>query len=389
LIRVYARDWLDGAGKFAALCLPYLIEDEGAAAQKVLRVWMDTQQAGAGATEVPGLSGLEGDERGSAVHPSLDPALAEMGAEIEAASQPQEASGPGGSPGQSREPFEYGAILKALGLNLSDHEIAVRYYKERAVPNLIRFPAQEAPQAADPLPEGLEPWDIGSPLEAADWQASLQVSPRVIPGFTTVQRAWGVTEGETPKREPLDLDLYVDCSGSMPNPQSQVSYLTLAGAIVALSALRAGSRVQATLWSGARQFDTTRGFVRDEHAILQILTGYLGGGTAFPIHILRDTYSGRRLNDRPVHILVISDEGVTTMFDKDELGNSGWDVAQMALDQARGGGTLVLNLWRSWENTPDLVRAHQEQNWQIALVQGWDALVEFARKFSAQTYGQE
>ena len=25
LIRSYARDWLDGSGKFAALCLPYLL----------------------------------------------------------------------------------------------------------------------------------------------------------------------------------------------------------------------------------------------------------------------------------------------------------------------------------------------------------------------------
>ena len=49
-----------------------------------------------------------------------------------------------------------------------------------------------------------------------------------------------------------------------------------------LFAIWVGSRVQATLWSGARQFETTKGFVSDERRILQILTGYLGGGTAFP-----------------------------------------------------------------------------------------------------------
>jgi hypothetical protein len=389
LIRVYARDWLEGAGKFAALCLPYLIENDGEAAQKVLRVWLDTQQAGTGATDVPGLTGRDGDEKGGALHPALDPTLTETDAEIEAASQPREATGPGGAAGQHREPFEYGAILKALGLNLSDHEVAVRYYKERAIPHLIRFPSQETPQAADPLPEGLEPWDIGSPLEEADWLASLQVSPQVIPGVTTVQRVWGVTEGETPKREPLDLDLYVDCSGSMPNPQNVVSYLTLAGAIVALSALRAGANVQATLWSGARQFETTGGFVRDERRILQILTGYLGGGTAFPVHLLRETYRNRGPKARPAHILVISDDGVTTMFDQDEQGNSGWEIAQMALDKARGGGTLVLNMYRSWEENEILARAYVEQNWQIATVQSWEALVEFARRFSARTYGPQ
>ena len=39
-----------------------------------------------------------------------------------------------------------------------------------------------------------------------------------------------------------------------------ISYLALAGTILALSALRAGARVQATLWSGAGQFETTAGF---------------------------------------------------------------------------------------------------------------------------------
>ena len=66
--------------------------------------------------------------------------------------------------------------------------------------------------------------------------------------------------------QPLDLDLYVDCSGSMPNPQVNVSYLTLAGAIVALSALRAGARVGTIhlsniLGSMAGAFTVSFGFV--------------------------------------------------------------------------------------------------------------------------------
>ena len=90
----------------------------------------------------------------------------------------------------------------------------------------------------------------------------------------------------------LDLDLYVDCSGSIPNPQQNFSYLALAGAIVVLSALRTGARVQATLWSGSRQFDTTNGFITDEMKLLRVLTGYLGGGTAFPNHMLVDRWRG-------------------------------------------------------------------------------------------------
>lgn len=340
-----------------------------------------------------GLTEMDAGEKEGAIHPAMDDDLAGLG---EGALERDEASEGelksrvhemGKSQGQRREPFEYGAILKALGINLSQHEIAIRYYRERAAPHLIPFPSRVIPETTEPLPEGLEPWDIGSPLESADWTESVLVSPRVVPGMTTMQRVWGVTEGSLPQKQPMDLDLYVDSSGSIPNPQVATSYLTLAGAIVALSALRAGARVQATLWSGSRQFTTTDGFIRDEHKILGILTGYFGGGTAFPIHVLRDTYSERMPTDRPAHLLIISDDGVTTMFEKDEKGNSGWDIARMAMEKARGGGTMVLNLWGDWGQNPDLIRAHQEQGWQISVVRTWEELVEFARRFSQLKYG--
>ncbi len=384
LIRSYAREWVDGAGRFAALCLPYLLEEDGQAVGQLLRGWRDTEQAGAGGAPV-GLAEIEAGEREGALHPALDPELA--GLEPGAEQEPAESQGTArsGASGQYREPFEYGEILKSLGMKLDNHEIAARYYKELAAPLLVRFPTRLMPESTEPLPEGLEAWDIGSPLENVDWIESVLISPRVIPGATTMQRVWGTMEGALPEKQALDLDLYVDCSGSMPNPQVTVSYLALAGAIVALSALRTGARVQATLWSGARQFQSTPGFVRDEDQILRILTGYLGDGTAFPIHVLRDTFKNRSPEARPAHILIISDNGVTTMFDRDEQGNSGWDIARMALDKARGGGTMVLNMYYSWKSHHDLARAHQE-GWQISTVQSWDELVAFARWFSQIKY---
>ena len=389
LVRHYARDWLDGAGKFAALCLPYLLDNPAQEARWLARLH-DLEQAGRGGFPA-GLTEIEAGEREGAVHPAYDPALADLdgadGAKKEAG-EPAAAPGAGGARGQAREPFAYGEILKALGLKLTDQEIAARYYRERAAPHLIPFPERKNPQTVDPLPEGVEPWDVGAALEEIDWLQSVLVSPAVIPGLTTVRRVWGESPGGEPQREPLDLDLYVDCSGSMPNPQHATSFLTLAGAIVALSALRVGARVQATLWSGARQFITTDGFVRDEAAVLRILTGYLGGATAFPIHFLRDTFQDRRPTDRPAHILVISDDGVTTMFDKDEKANSGWDIAAMALKQARGGGTLVLNLYQEWTKNPDLVRA-AGLGWAIFVVRTWDELVKFAREFSRLKYGDD
>ena len=389
LLRSYSADFLGGSGRFAALVLPYLLEDKGltAAVERLL----DTRDAGKGA-EVGGLVEADPDERAGAVHPAEDGGGGDEDAD---AAEPREVRSQKQGGGQTREPFQYGEILRAMGLDLSDHEVAVRYYREKAQPHLVPFPARPSPQGTDPLPEGLEPWDIGDPLDAADWLQTVMVSPRVVPGMTTVQRVWGTADGREPAREPLDLDIYVDSSGSMANPQVQLSFPALAGAIICLSALRAGARVQATLWSGARQFETTGGFVRDERAILRVLTGYIGGATAFPIHILRDTFAGRGADARPVHILVVSDDGVSTMFDQDERGDSGRDVAAMALARGRGGGTFVLNLTEGWEKIRGrwaapleaIKRARDEQGWHVHPVTRWDQLVAFARAFSRQRFG--
>jgi len=228
--------------------------------------------------------------------------------------------------------------------------------------------------------------ETGEPLDAIDILESVIVSPQLVPGVTTVQRVYGESPGAEPAPRPLDLDIYVDCSGSMPNPAAQVSYLTLAATILSLSALRAGARVQATLWSSAGVFETTGGFIRDEKRVLGTVTGYVPGGTAFPIHILRDTYEDRKPSEPPAHIVVISDDGVDTMLRRDEKGNDGAAVASMALAKARGGGTLVLNLVRSvvWKPRIQL----EELGFRIHAVQAWEDLVAFARAFVVETYGR-
>lgn len=398
LLRSYSRDWLDGSGRFAALLLPHLLEDQRSA--ETIEKWLDTRNAAAGGSPT-GLTEEEAGEREGAIHPAQDHDLADIaegdpGKDAkDKVTPPAETKENASARGQAREPFEYGEILRAAGANLSDHDVAVRYYRERARPHLVPFPSREIPESTDPIPEGLEPWDFGHPLDAADWLQTVLQSPKVVPGMTTVQRVWGNAEGHLPQRVPLDLDLYVDSSGSMPNPQRLTSYPALAGAILCLSALRAGARVQATLWSGKSQVTSTDGFVRDEEAILRVLTGFYGGATAFPIPTLRDTYASRRKDARPAHILVISDDGVSTMFDKDERGNSGWDIAAIALKRAGGGGTFVLNIPRNWDQVGPRVpavaqirRARDEQKWHVHPVASWEELVEFARQFSRLRYGR-
>jgi hypothetical protein len=387
LVRAYAGDWMSGAGRFATLVLPYLVDEPRR--MDALRPLHDTESAAAGCA--PGaVHEVELDELDASVHPLDDMRITGDDPDASAATQPRS-----NAPGQAREPFEYGEILKAAGIRLDDHEIAMRYYRERAQPHLIPFPARLAAKAGEPLLAALEPWEIGESLDRIDWLHSLALSPRPIPGLTTVQRTYESDAGSDRAPLPLDLDLYVDSSGSMPDPQRQLSYPALAGAIIALSALRAGASVQATLWSGKQQVQGTRGFVRDADAILRVLTGFFGGATCFPIHRLRDTYAGRS-PQRRAHILMISDDGITTMFERDEQGNSGWDVAARALQAAGGGGTMALNIptdWASGVQTRskgawgDLLRARKKQGWEIDAVADMAQLVAFARAFSRRRYG--
>ena len=386
LIRVYANDWMLAAGRFATLLLPYLVDDTDALGPS--RYLQDTRDAARGC-QTYGAQQIEDDEEGGAIHPVHDKRISGLDGEEPQGEAPARQGG-----GQLREPFELGDILKASGVDLSDHEIAIRYYRERALPHLVAFPSRPAPESQEPQMEGLEAWEIGDPLEDIDWLQSVMQSPRPVPGVTTVRRVYGREPARAIDAVPVDLDMYVDSSGSMPNPQARTSFLTLAGAVIALSALRAGAKVQVTLWSGKNEVMQTPGFVRDEDLILGVLTEFFGGGTCFPIHCLRKTYAGKR--ERPAHILMISDDGITTMFDNDEQGNSGWDISAKALAQGGAGGTMALNLERDWEGAAshmwlrppfdDLKRARREQGWDIHAVERYEDLLDFARAFSRRHY---
>jgi hypothetical protein len=348
---------------------------------------------------------IEDGESAGAIHPSLDPAL-NGGVAVDRLGSPDAATTVAAGAGQLRDPFEYGEILRALGLDLTDHEIAVRWYREQAIGHLVPFPSREVTVPGDVLPEGFEAWELGGELSDIDWTQTVFRSPAVIPGVTTLRRVHGTSDDAPPRRQALHLDLYVDSSGSMPNPQRLVSYPALAGAVLVLSALRAGGRVQVTLWSGAQQWETTGGFTEDATEALRILTGHIGGSTAFPLHMLRRTYlgdagppppkSGTYVGDvpharnaprpwagHPTHIAVLSDSGVDTINQVDDLGNPGRDVAHRALAAAGGGGTLILDMaWKS-----EAVDSLAELGFVIERVDDLAGLVDAARRFARRTYG--
>lgn len=386
LIRSYAKDWLRGAGRFAMLCFPYLAQNDGQGLRKVLGGWLDAESTSGGS--IPdGLAEVEDDEEDGAIHPMLDPELGGVAPDETAPPDGRSLTGDTEPRVRYREPFEYREILKSLGVEVPEADMTIRYYRERALPHLVPFPVRVQPAATDPLPEGLESWDASEAIEELDVFESLMKSDRIIPGVTTVQRTWGVSPGSDPERIPLDLYVGVDCSGSMSNPANATSYPVLAGTILALSALRAGARVMVCLSGEPGSFSATDGFIRDEHEILRVLTGYLGTGYAFGIHRLKHAFENRKPTDRPAHILIVTDHDIFAMLGEKDGKVEGWERAQMSLDSAKGGGTYVLHMHPGWQD--DLVARMKGQGWDVHNVVQWDDIIPFARSFARRTWGQQ
>jgi hypothetical protein len=397
LVRSYSKDWLDGAGRFAALCLPYLLADEAARVQKLMSIWHDTRCAGHGA--IPdGLTEIDEEELAGAIHPADDPDLSgvERSAEGDANTPREKAQQTGTKTAKNyRQPMEYAEVLKAAGANIDPAEVTARYYRERAIPHLVPFPVRKLPQATDPLPEGLDVWDVSAPLERIDWVGTLLNNPQIIPGVTTRQREYGTSPGADPETVPHDLYLGVDCSGSMGNPANHLSYPVLAGAIIALSALRAGARVKVVLSGEPGRTIATPGFERNAATVLKTLTSYLGTGTSFGIHRLSETFdaSPNRAPSRPVHILIVSDNDMFSMLDSESARRRGWDVARRAVESAGGGGTFVLELPEavrstSWsQHTAGYLERIRATGWNVSIVSSMEELIEFARAFSRGQFG--
>ena len=400
LVRTYADDPVGGAGGFAMVVRPFLARTEPAGGAGL---WCDQREQPG--TPVPGLA----DDVSAArvpVHPALDRrvvgALAGDRADEDPAAGQEPGPGesavsPARSAGNTLSPADYAAVLRSLGTTTDPREAAAQWYREHARKHLVPFPVRTARRAQEPLLAGHDRWDVGDDLADVDWTATVLASTVVLPGITTVRRHYDADDGCDPERLPVDLDLYLDSSGSMPDPAAAGAPIALAGAILALSALRSGARVQATTWSGPRQIAGTDGFTRDTDAVLRAIVAHFGGGTSFPVQLLEQTHlldAGRRpggtrgAHHRARHIAVISDDGVTTMFtDGAWRLPEGFDpqttVAARAVRAAGGGGTLVLD---THDIAPFVAMA---PGYDVHRVTDAESMVTFARTFARRLWGHD
>jgi hypothetical protein len=371
--RVFARDAVGGAGGFAALMRRWLPEPTEAGLQGPCRVI-----GGAGTApdvaEDDSLAGLP-------VHPALDPRVNSEapgpGGEGAPGTTEGEARGTGQGSGQVFGPADLATLYATLG---TTRDAAVDWYVARARRHLVPFPVDHEHPVSEPELQGLETWELGDDLTDLDWTGTTLRSATVLPGMTTQRRVVEAAEGIDPVERPVDLDLYVDSSGSMPDPRGLVSPAVLGGAVLVLSALRAGARVRVTSWSSPGQVTSSGDLGTDRDRLMTALMTYHGGGTSFPLHVLAAAHDGlpaARSTRRRCHIAVISDDGVESMFGRGQ--DAGLETAAArALDHAGGGGTLVLRV------APQVAERTRTMagDYVVEAVAGLDDVVTLSRHFA-------
>jgi hypothetical protein len=184
------------------------------------------------------------------------------------------------------------ALLRRIaglpGVNGSDAtlvpEVMAAYYRCEAERYLLRPPPQLIFGEAT-TPTTLEEWEPGDPLREVDWPATLtQLGPILGAAAPLKRQRVAEAEGwEVPLWQPR-LEIYLDVSGSMPDPRWCRNAMTLAALILATGAIRAGGWARAALYSGAPVLFWE--WCRSERELSRFLMHYVGGGTEFPFDLL-------------------------------------------------------------------------------------------------------
>jgi hypothetical protein len=384
LIRSYSKNWIDGAGRFAALLYPYLLEEEKyQKARKFIVRLLDAESAGTKADVISGLTELDLD----AILGAIDPRLETMEAGKDDSKNPQgigKAEHGGVGPKQRYlSPGFYIDLQKQVNPNASEQQLLNNYYREIALPHLIDFPRDEVVTSSLTIPEGVDTWEISEPIEDIDWLETIISSPQLIPGFNTRKRIYGPDNEEVKSEQPLNIYIGIDCSGSMVDPRHNFSWPVLAATVIALSALRVGARVMGCLSGEPGKYLETSGFAKTEKDILTVLTSYLGTGYSFGIPRLNNPFAKPSI--KKAHIVLVTDDDIFSMLSADTGKNeSNWIVIERALRNAGGVGSIVLHARPDWHK--EEIKKLQAIGWKIYYVTNEEELLEFATKFSKTNY---
>jgi hypothetical protein len=220
--------------------------------------------------------------------------------------------------------------------------IMAAHYRREAERWLFRPPAVRV-QADELVPTTLEEWDPGDPVAAIDWVATLlQRGEKLGAAMPLLRERIADEEGRGAPAWEGRTEIYLDVSGSMPDPKRALNAMTLAAQILALGTVRAGGAARALVYSTGHE--KWWHFSRSEAVLSRFLLHYIGQGTEFPFDVLEASVD-ELAAEQPVRI-IITDSDFDWNYDKHPRN------AAIFADAAAASPALVLLL-----HSPDMKRA--------------------------------
>lgn len=138
------------------------------------------------------------------------------------------------------------------------------------------------------IPSTLTEWDSADSPKEIDWLASVSARGHALGVAMPLKRELDADDPvDQATRFSTRLEIYLDVSGSMPDPKTALNPMTLAAQVLATSALRAGGSARALIYSSNHVKHWT--WTRSEITMSQFLMTYIGGGTTFPFGVLTDS----------------------------------------------------------------------------------------------------
>lgn len=217
-------------------------------------------------------------------------------------------------------------------------QIMAAYYYQQAQRHLLQPPPQR--QWGEPIqPTGHEDWLLGDAVAKIDWLATFVQRGAELGQAQPLQRGLSADrEGGNIARAQPRIEIYLDTSGSMPDPCLALNTLTLAAQVLMLGAIRAGGWARILLYSSAEVTLRHWQWCRSEMELVRFSMQYLGAGTVFPFAQLAASVAECGLQ-QPVRV-IISDNDFDDNYDREAQAPA---IVQQAIQQSP---QLVLLLHR-------------------------------------------
>lgn len=180
-------------------------------------------------------------------------------------------------------------------------DVMAAHYRREAEKHLFT-PPPVATYSEALVPTTVEEWEPGEPIAGIDWLTTLRLRGEVLgTAMPLVRERIADEEGFVVPSFEGRTEIYLDVSGSMPDPTEAMNSMTLAAQILVTGTLRAGGAARALMYSTTHE--KLWEFCRSETILSRFLMRYIGGGTEFPFDVLEASVESER-NLQPIRVII-------------------------------------------------------------------------------------